>query len=294
MTTEEPWTIARVLKWAAGDLASHGSDSARLDAELLLAMVLDCDRIRLIVDSERPLSPEELADYRALHKRRRKGEPVAYLRGERDFYGRTYFVDSRVLVPRPETEHLVEVALRRTRHLSLSCRCLDLCTGSGCVAITLKKERPTTCVLASDVSTDALWVAQKNCLRHSAVVGLYRSDLYARLDRFAGSFDLITANPPYIDAPGMAELPRDIADFEPRLALDGGEDGLDFIRRLLRETPAMLAPGGVLAIEIQAGQAERVVALFAEAGFTDVATERDYGGHERIVSGVRGTSKQPE
>lgn len=120
--------------------------------------------------------------------------------------------------------------------------------------------------------------------------GLFRSDLYARLRRFAGAFDLITANPPYVDAPGMAELPRDVADFEPALALDGGADGLDFIRRLLRETPAMLAQRGVLAIEIQAGQSERVVSLFDEAGFTDVSTERDYGGHERIVSGVKDAS----
>jgi release factor glutamine methyltransferase len=285
----EPWTIARVLRWAAADLTKHGSDSARLDAELLLAMVLDCDRIRLIVDSERPLDPDELAAYRALHKRRRRGEPVAYLRGERDFYGRTFFVDPRVLVPRPETEHLVEVALRRTKHLDLCCRVLDLCTGSGCVAITLKKERPTTRVLASDLSTDALWVAQKNCERHTAVVGLYRSDLFARLQRFAGQFDLITANPPYIDPQSMTELPRDVRDFEPHLALEGGgDDGLAFIRRLVTEAPTMLAEQGVLAIEIQAGQADAVASCLEKAGFDAIERERDYGGHERIISGVKG------
>ncbi|MEM1034000.1 MAG: peptide chain release factor N(5)-glutamine methyltransferase [Myxococcota bacterium] len=284
---ERPWTVARVLRWAAEDLSRHGSDSARLDAELLLALVLGCDRIRLVIDGAQPLSRTELARYRALHQRRRRGEPVAYLRGERDFYGRTFGVDARVLVPRPETEHLVEVGLDRTRRIGLGCRCLDLGTGSGCVAISLKKERPTNCVLASDVSTDALWVAQANCVRHGAVVGLYRSDLYDRLQRFAGAFDLIVSNPPYIDDPGMSELPRDVRDFEPALALTGGEDGLDLIRRLVREAPGMLAPDGVCAVEIQAGQADRVAALFREVGFVGIARTRDYGGHERIVSGRR-------
>ena len=160
-----PWTIKRVLEWAADDLRGRSSESPRLDAELLLAMVLECDRIRLIIDSARPLQRDELARYKALHKRRRTGEPIAYLRGEREFFSRRYAVDSRVLVPRPETEILVEVGLRRTKPLSLCARVLDLCTGSGCVAITLKKERPTTQVTGSDISADALAVARLNALR---------------------------------------------------------------------------------------------------------------------------------
>lgn len=283
----DSWSIGKVLAWASQDLRERGSSSARLDAELLLAQVLHCDRIKLITDSERPLEPAELAAYRELHKRRRRGEPVAYLRGEREFYGRSFLVDRRVLVPRPETELLVDVALRRTRHLSLSARVVDLCTGSGCVAITLKKERPTTLVLAGDVSADALAVAAANCERLGALVGLFRSDLFEAFASCRGKLDLVTANPPYVPDEEMAALPRDVRDFEPRLALASGSDGLDLTRRIVAAAAEMLAPGGVLAIEVMAGSAEAVAELFAAAGLVDRAVERDYGGHDRIVSGSR-------
>jgi release factor glutamine methyltransferase len=284
--TSDSWTIARLLGWAGRDLASRGLDSPRLDAELLLGLVLDCDRVKLIVDALRPLTREELAAYKALHKRRRRGEPVAYLRGRREFFSREFVVDRRVLVPRPETELLVEVALERSRHLSLCARVLDLCTGSGCVAITLKKERPTTRVVASDVSADALAVARSNCLRLGALVSLVQSDLYHALAPWRGRLDVIAANPPYIPTGEMAELPRDVRAFEPALALEAGADGLDIIRRLVAEAPAMLAPDGVLALEVMAGQAPRVARLLADVGFGQVAVARDYGGHERIVSGT--------
>jgi release factor glutamine methyltransferase len=283
----ESWSIAKVLSWASQDLRERGSPSPRLDAELLLAHVLHCDRIKLITDSERPLEPEELAAYRELHKRRRRGEPVAYLRGEREFYGRSFLVDPRVLVPRPETELLVDVALRRTRHLSLSARVVDLCTGSGCVAITLKKERPTTLVLGGDVSTDALAVAARNAERLGALVGFLRSDLFEGFAPCRGKIDLLTANPPYIPDEEMAELPRDVRDFEPRLALASGGDGLELTRRIVAAAPDMLAPGGVLAVEVMAGSAEPVCELFAASGLVDRAVERDFGGHDRIVSGRR-------
>ncbi len=283
----EPWTVARVLRWAVADLGARGSASPRLDAELLLASVLGCDRIRLILEADRPLAPAELEHYRGLHKRRRRGEPVAYLRGEREFYGRPFHVDARVLVPRPETEHLVEVALARTRHLSLSARVLDLCTGSGCVAITLAKERPTTAVIAADVSPGALEVARLNALRLGAMIGLVRSELFSALGAYAGKLDLVTANPPYIPDAAYAGLPPDIRDFEPRLALASGADGLDVTRRIVAESPAMLAPGGILAIEIDDSAAEAVTALFAAAGFCDVVVTRDYAGRDRVVSGRR-------
>lgn len=283
----EIWSIGKVLTWASQDLKARGSSSPRLDAELLLAHVLGCDRIKLITDSERPLESEELAAYRQLHQRRRRGEPVAYLRGEREFYGRSFLVDERVLVPRPETELLVEVAMRRTRHFHLVARSLDLCTGSGCVAITLKKERPTTMVLAGDISAEALEVAAINCERHSALVGLVRSDLFEGFASCRGRLDLVTANPPYIPEAEMAELPADIRDFEPRLALAAGAHGLDVTKRIADQALAMLARGGVLAIEVMAGAAPEVARLFASAGLSDIEVARDYGGHERVVSGRR-------
>ncbi|MBM4356520.1 MAG: peptide chain release factor N(5)-glutamine methyltransferase [Deltaproteobacteria bacterium] len=284
----EPWTIARVLRWSADDLKQRGSTSPRLDAELLLARVLGCDRVRLVIDAMRPLATEELLAYRELHKRRRRGEPVAYLLGEREFHSRTFVVDRRALVPRPETEHLVEVALERTRDRSLSARVLDLCTGSGCVAITVKKERPTNSVHASDTSPGALAVARENALRLGALVAFVESDGFAALGHLAGKLDLVTANPPYIPDANHATLPIDVRDFEPRLALTSGPEGLDVTRRIVSEAPRMLAPGGLLAIEIDAPSAAAVVALFNAAGFREVQVTRDYAGRDRIVSGRRG------
>ncbi len=283
---QDPWTIQRVLAWASGDLAGRGSTSPRLDAELMLAMVLGYNRIQLILEAGKPLDKDQLAAYRELHKRRRGGEPIAYLRGFREFYGRDFRVDRRVLVPRPETETLVECALRRSRHLSLSARVLDLCTGSGCVAITYKAERPTTTVFASDVSADALAVAADNALR-LGLVALLRADLYAGMDALVGSLDLITANPPYIDDAAFAELERDISEFEPRLALAAGADALSVTRPLVSGAPRMLARGGSLAVETMAGCAPKVVELMQDAGFVEIEVDRDYGGHERVISGKR-------
>ncbi len=283
----ETWTIRRVLTWAVDDLKKRGFSSARLDAELLLCHVLHTDRIKLLIDAERPLAKAELTRYRELYQRRRAGEPIAYLLGVREFYGRTFRVDRRVLVPRPDTETLVEVGLERTRHLDLSARVLDLCTGTGCVAISLARERPTTCVLGLDLSPDAAVVARENVVRLGATncaIGV--SDLFAALEGRAVVFDLITANPPYIPDDEIDTLMVDVRAFEPRLALAGGPDGLVILRRIVHEAPRYLAEGGVLAVELMAGQAPDVSALFAERGFSEIQIRKDLGGHERVVSGV--------
>lgn len=285
---EEPWTIRRVLAWAADDLKKRGHSTPRLDAELLLGKVLNQPRVKLVIDADRPLSKEELAAYRSLHTRRRAGEPVAYLLGVREFYGRPFRVDARVLIPRPDTEILVEVALARTDARSLSLRALDLCTGSGCVAITIARERPTARVLGTDISGPALDVARDNAVRLGAFnVAFFEADLFALPPGArAGKLDLVTANPPYIPDGEEPELPVDIRKFEPHTALFGGPDGLAFVRRIVREAPDHLDAGGVLAVEVAAGQAPTVAALFRDRGFDAVETRRDYGGHERVVSGV--------
>src|SRR5271170_6766306 len=162
------WTIEAVVRWASDDFRARGLDRPRLDAEVLLAHALGTTRMQLVIDAKRPLEPEELVRFRDLVKRRRAREPVAYLVGVREFYGRQFRVDRRVLVPRPDTETLVDVALARTEARSLSMRALDLCTGSGCVAITLARERPTCFVVATDVSADALLIARENALRLGA------------------------------------------------------------------------------------------------------------------------------
>jgi release factor glutamine methyltransferase len=282
--SDTTWTIAAVLKWATEDFRARGIDSPRLDAEVLLAHAVGASRTQLVIDMLKPLAPDELARFRDMVKRRRAREPVAYILGEREFWGRAFRVDARVLVPRPDTETLVEVALARTRAVSMCARVLDLCTGSGCVAITLARERPTTDVVGADASADAVAVAEGNALR----LGAYNArfvicDLYGDL---AGPFDLVTANPPYIPSAEVPGLSPDIAGFEPRLALDGGADGLAFVSRIVEGAPARLAKGGVLAVEVGAGQAERVAELLAARGFAEVERARDYGRIERVVSGV--------
>ena len=285
------WTVRRVLAWAADDLRARGSSSPRLDAELLLGQVLGVDRIRLVIAADQPLDKDELARYRELHRRRRAGEPVAYLLGMREFYGQIFRVDPRVLVPRPETEILVEVALTRTRQLSLSARVLDLCTGSGCVAVTLARERPTTRVVGADISDGALAVARENAIRLGAAANtaFVASDLFQAFERMQPRprFDLCTANPPYIAESEIPTLPIDVRGFEPLLALAAGADGLAVIRRIVDGAPEWLAPGGVLALEVGAGQAPAVRLLLEDTGYGALEVARDYAGHERVVSAVR-------
>lgn len=280
------WSISRVLAWAAADFRSRNIDSPRLDAELLLAFVLGVDRIRLIIEAERQLVPAELAAYRELIKRRRGREPIAYILGKREFYGLDFRVSREVLIPRPDSETLVEVALARTSGREIYGRALDLCTGSGCIAITFKKQRPVWAVTATDLSSRAVEVARANAVRLGAVWGLrfLVGDLAAPLAS-SERFDLITANPPYIASTEVEELDPGIRDFEPRLALDGGADGLDVVRRVIDEAMPLLDPGGVLATEVGAGQAAAVSELFANAGLEAIERRKDYAGHERVVSG---------
>jgi release factor glutamine methyltransferase len=285
----ETWTIGRVVAWAADDFRSRGIESPRLEAELLLAHALDLERMRVILEQARELEPGELTRYRALIQRRRKREPVAYLRGYKEFYGRTFRTDRRALIPRPDTETLVDTALRRTAGLGLCASALDLCTGSGCVAISLARERPTTRVTATDLSADAIALARENALRLGAAfqTRFAVGDLFAPLDPACDRYDLVTANPPYICAGDIEGLSPDIRDFEPRMALDGGTDGLDLVRRIAADAPRFLEPGGVLLVEVGSGQADAVAEMLGASGFNAIERARDYGGHERVVSGER-------
>jgi release factor glutamine methyltransferase len=281
------WTIGELLQWATEDFRARGLESPRLDAEVLLAFAIGGTRVQLVVDRERPLEAGELGRFRALVKRRRSREPVAYLMGTREFYGRVFQVDRRVLVPRPDTETLVDVALRRTRERSMSMRALDLCTGSGCVGITLARERPTSRVHATDSSEDALAVARANALRLGAYNASFaKGDLFEGLEPERCRFDVIVANPPYIPRGEIATLAPDVRDYEPRSALDGGETGLDLVRRIVADAPRHLTEGGTLAIEVGAGQAPEAATILASRGFERVTATRDYGRVDRVVDGV--------
>jgi release factor glutamine methyltransferase len=282
----QTWTIEAVLRWATEDFRARGLEKPLLDAQVLLAHALMTSRTQLVIDAKKPLAPEELARFRDMVKRRRAHEPVAYVLGEREFYGRSFRVDRRVLVPRPDTETLVDVALARTEACSMSMRALDLCTGSGCV--TLAKQRPTARVHATDVSPDALAVAAENAQRLGAYnLSLSRGDLFDAIPSGLAPFDVVTANPPYIATAEIASLARDIKEHEPRLALDGGDDGLSLVRRIVAGAPEVLAPGGVLAVEVGAGEAHAAARMFEERGFGHVTITRDYGRIERVVDGIR-------
>jgi release factor glutamine methyltransferase len=277
-----------VLTWATDDFKRRGNKSARLDAELLLGEALGLNRIKLIVEAERPLTDEELGRYRDLIKRRRASEPIAYILGRREFFALPLVVDRRVLIPRPDTEVLVEAALEGTRERHLYGRMLDLCTGSGCVAIAFAKQRPTWRITAVDLSPDAAVVARENVRRAGVAhqLAVLEGDLFQPLPADA-QFELVTANPPYIPSADIAGLDADVRDFEPRLALDGGADGLQITRRLIAEAPRYLSPGGLLALEGGFDQAPAVAALLAEHGFQHIAVRKDLAGIERVVSGRR-------
>lgn len=279
------WTVLDVIRWTAARFTERGLATPRLDAEILVAHVLGLARVQLYVQFERVLEPDELGRLRELIKRRQAGESVAYLVGKKEFWKFELAVDARVLVPRPDTETLVEVALEKLPSSPPSTKIADIGTGSGALAITLAKLRPEAAVFATDVSPGALEVARSNAARLGASVTFLEGDLAAPL-RSEAPFALIVANLPYIPTGELAGLPAEVRS-EPVLALDGGGDGLELVRRLVADAPGLLAPAGVLILEIGAGQAAATAALLAEAGFAGVETKRDLGGVERVVSGVR-------
>ena len=286
MTADADWTVQKMLGWMAKDLAALGISSPRLDAELLLSHALGCDRVRLYMDMPRPLDAAELAAVKALVVRRRKREPVAYILGRREFYRRAFEVTADVLIPRPETELLVDRALEALP--AGEGRALDLCTGSGAIAISVALERAELRVDATDVSEAALAVARRNAeqLGASERVRFFTGDLFAAV-RAEAPYALITANPPYVGEAEWPSLAPELAH-EPRLALLAGDDGLDVLRRLCAEVGDYLAPGGVALFELGRGQADEVRALLcADTRLEDVCTHHDLAGIERIVQARR-------
>lgn len=274
----EPWTTLKLVAWTQGYFARSGVDAPRLTAELLLAHALGCDRVRLYLDFDKPLAEAELATYRDLVKRRAAGEPTAYLTGRQEFFGRTFKADRRALVPRPETELVVEAALAG---LPEDGALLDLCTGSGCIAITVALERPRARVVAIDLSNEALGLARENAEALGARVELLQGDLYDPLPPDL-RFDVIAANPPYVPSAEVPGLARELS-YEPALALDGGEEGLAVARRLVREAPAHLRPGGALVVEMHESHREVLPRLCREAGLDRVEARRDLAGLWRYM-----------
>ena len=323
------WSVLEVLRWTTTRFAQRNLSTPRLDAEVLIAHALGLSRVQLYVQFERPLEAAELAAIRELVRRRQAGESVAYLTGRKEFFGLELEVDARVLVPRPDTETLVDEALARLAaaaevggEAAPGPRIADVGTGSGAVAIAIAKmldksaarmsmsaaklatssdqvaaaadapaaasapaKRPAPQVFASDLSPGALELAGRNAERHGAAITFLQGDLDEPL-RSQAPFDLIAANLPYIPSAEIAGLSAEVRG-EPHLALDGGTDGLELVRRLVAAAPALLRAGGAIVLEIGAGQAEATAAQLAAAGFIEVRRRRDLGGIERVVSGVK-------
>jgi release factor glutamine methyltransferase len=273
-------TLAEVLRRSTGYLEQHGSPTPRLDAELLLAHGLGLSRVELYTQFERTLNDDELAACRELVRRRGLREPVAYVIGSWGFRGLELAVDARVLVPRPETELLVDRCLALLAGVERP-RLVDVGTGSGAIALSLKSERPDAEVVACDISRDALDVAAANAARLGLEVELHLSDLLAQVP--GDGFALVVSNPPYVSEREMADLEPEVAEHEPRLATVAGGDGLEVYRRLLPEAAARLVDGGGLALECGSGQAPALVAELAAAGYGQAGVDRDLAGIERVV-----------
>lgn len=276
-------TVLEVIQSTTAYFENHGVDSPRLQIEHLLAHVLGKRRIDLYMEFDRPLSGSELEPLRELVRRRAGGEPLQHLLGTVEFCGREFLCDRRALIPRPETEQLVELAVELcpTPH-----RMLDLCTGSGVVAVSLALMLPDVDVVASDLSGEALGLAVENAERLGVAerIRWVECDLFPESD---GKFELIAANPPYIPSGELDSLPGEVRH-DPAMALDGGADGLDFIRRIAAEAAPRLQEGGVVVMEIGHDQSEDASELLRQANWGNISTHLDYQKVPRFISARHG------
>ena len=247
------WTVLDLVEWTENYFRESGIITPRLDAEVLLGFVLQKSRLQLYLSFEMPVFPDHLSVFRQLVQRRKEHTPVSYLTNHREFMSIDFYVDSRVLIPRPETEILVEYVLDRTStHGPISL--VDIGTGSGAIAVSLAFNRPEWYIVATDISIDALAVAETNATRHQTQIEFRSGDMLSTLESVDNKFDWIVSNPPYISSQDYKILPPDVRNFEPKLALASPPDGLQLIRILIESAPNYLKPNGRLAIEIGKGQ----------------------------------------
>jgi release factor glutamine methyltransferase len=290
------WTVLGMIEWSKGYLAEKGFGNSRLEAELLLSHALSMSRVGLYVEHERVLTPAELARYKELLKKRLTGEPVQYVTGTAAFMFSEFEVNRSVLIPRPETEALTEIALKVIGEGAAEAAgrggagpiVADIGTGSGVIATTIALKVPGAFVYATDTSSDAVAVAARNAARAGVadrvrfLVGRFLEPL--RSEGLAGKLSAVVSNPPYVRSGDIATLPAEVRDFEPREALDGGPDGLDSLRAIAQDGPEFLARGGAVLLEVGDGQAP-VVEDMLRAALGSVRTFKDYAGRDRIVMG---------
>jgi len=286
-TTE--WTVRRVLDWTIGYLKEHGSDSPRLEAEVLLAHACGWPRIKLYTHFEDVLSPEVRSRMREFVKRRGAREPVAYLVGYREFFSLRFEVGPGVFIPRPETETLVLESLEALKTCGHATpRVLDLCTGSGAIGVSIAVNAPAARVTCIDQNDAPAAYAAKNAENHAVAdrVTVLQGDLFGPLAADA-TFHVIASNPPYVTTAEIEQLDADVKSYEPHAALDGGPDGLDVLRRIMQDAPSRLVPGGEIFFELSPEQGDAAQQILREAGCVDVAAVKDLSGVTRVVKGRR-------
>lgn len=277
----ETWTVLKILTWTKEYLAGKGVDNARLEAEWLLSFALGLDRVGLYVNFDKPLTEAELALFRGIVTRRARREPLQYILGTQEFMGLEFETTTAALIPRHDTETLVEEAVKRGDGAR---KVLDIGVGSGCIAVALALKLPGAEVYGVEQSAAALELARRNAVKHGVAVTMAEGSLF---EPFSGMrFSLIVSNPPYIPTAELAALQPEVRDFEPRDALDGGPDGLDFYRSIIPVAPGCMESGGWLLLEVGIGQAEQVLGLFSGTGrFAELFTAKDPAGIERVVGG---------
>ena len=285
-------TISRALSWGSRLLVERGIESPRLNAELLLRKALKIDQVDVYLYPDRVLTPPQFASYKSLINRRIRGEPIQYILGSREFWSLDLRVNPEVLIPRPETELLVEEALKIFKdERALPLRLMEVGTGGGAIAIALAKELKECCILAEDISWRAILLARENA-RNYGVSGNIRflaGDLFSPLKEGKSRFDLILSNPPYIPSSTIGTLVREIAEFEPRIALDGGPDGLDFFREIVMGAESFLRNGGWLMLELGKGQGEAVAGMIRNTGFFEPpCIIKDHSGVDRVIRARNG------
>jgi release factor glutamine methyltransferase len=289
---ENPLSIRGALLWGAQVLRQAGLENSRLDAEVLLRHVLDLEKEQLYMNGDAPISAGQEEQFRELVLRRSRREPVAYITGHKDFWSLDFVVSPAVLIPRPETELLVELALQYARQLAsrLAVKVLEVGAGSGAISVCLAKELAAAQIVAVDISPIALDVARLNARRYGAAdrIRFLLGDLFAPIKPLREFFNLIVANPPYIRTGELPWLAPEIRQWEPMIALDGGPDGFDTYRRIIAEGSKYLATGGSIVLEIGADMARDLIELFSRAGcYGPVSVYQDYAGKDRVIAAVK-------
>ncbi len=295
INTQETQTIRNILKWAIATLKEAETDSPGINADTLLSFVLSCDRARLYTNPDEIITDAGINRYKDLIKERTRHVPLQYLTGHVEFMSLDFFVDKRVLIPRPETEILVETVLIKAQEKQYSNRkttIMDIGTGSGCIAISLAKNLSNVEIYASDNSQEALLVAETNVQRHDVAdkVHLLHGDIFSAFNSHIekGKVDFIVSNPPYVSESEWKNLEPELRDHEPREALVGGKDGLCFYIQIINDASAWLIPGGYLVIEIGETQADTIISLMESKGhYDDIEISKDLQGKERVISARR-------